>query len=272
MQTPTLGSFRRVKSSRLLSAAVIGGAMLVIAGSVGVADNNVTYNGCENIGTGLIRLLTNTNLSAPYNACLTADVITARRLPAALTEVPVSWNQQGPPGQNGTNGANGTNGESVVSTPVALNDPNCPAGGSRFAVGNVTTYACNGMAGQSGAAGTSVSSAALSVGDPNCPNGGAAFTSASGTAYACNGATGPKGDPGPAGSLTSPSGIYTVTVTEAGIVLHGPGGEVVLGPAGVSVVGSVVRLNGGSCPVATSGSDVVQDKVLSFDVTVLAPC
>ena len=56
------------------------------------------------------------------------------------------------------------------------------------------------------------------------------------------------------------------------LTLQVSGGEVVLGPAGVSVVGSVVRLNGGSCPVATSGSDVVQDKVLSFDVTVLAPC
>src|SRR5439155_20769065 len=103
-------------------------------------------------------------------------------------------------------------------------DPNCAAGGSGCAVGDVTRYGCNGVAGQSGAAGTSVSGAALSVGDPNCPSGGAALTSASGTAYACNGATGPKGDPGATGSLTSPSGTYTVTVTVTGIVLHGSGG------------------------------------------------
>src|SRR5207248_9636747 len=193
---------QRLKRSRLLSSIVIGGIFLAVGGTIGSADSSVVYSGCENVATGVIRLLNNTNLVAPYNACLTADVITARHLASALTEVPISWNQVGPQGlqgQPGQNGAPGQPGESVSATALATGDANCPNGGSKFGVGGVMTFACNGARGANGKDGvngtngtdgkdgTSVTSAVLPVGDPHCANGGSSFTSASGTTYACTG-------------------------------------------------------------------------------------
>ena len=149
------------------------------------------------MAAGTVRLLTNTNLPAPWNLCLNADnpsPLAAQLLQAQpkLAEVAINWNQQGPPG------ANGANGLSVQPAPVPVGDPTCPNGGSKFTIGTATTYACNGKDGTNGINGkdgangkdgTSVTSVALAPGDPNCPNGGSAFTSASGTTYACNGAT-----------------------------------------------------------------------------------
>jgi len=214
---------RRAGGSRLLTATFIGSAVLLVAGTVGVAENNGSYNGCENVATGVMRLLNNTNLAPPYDGCLTVDVITAKHLPRILTEVPVTWNQQGPPGQPGqpgqagTAGTNGRDGQSVTTSALGSGNANCPTGGASFSVGALTTYACNGAAGadgkpgadgktgadgkpgadgtagakgQNGADGTSVTSLALDPGNTHCANGGSAFTSVTGTTYACNGAPG----------------------------------------------------------------------------------
>lgn len=71
--------------------------------------------------------------------------------------------------------------------------------------------------GANGAPGVSPTVAQLQPGDSNCPAGGAAITDAAGsTAYACNGADF-------AGTLTSPNGEYSISVTDTGITLaHGP--------------------------------------------------
>jgi hypothetical protein len=72
----------------------------------------------------------------------------------------ISWNQQGPAGQNGSNGANG---QSVASTELASGDPDCASGGASFTSVSGTTYACNGTpgtVGQQGPAGPSTAGAA----------------------------------------------------------------------------------------------------------------
>lgn len=58
---------------------------------------------------------------------------------------------------------------------------------------------------------------------------------------------GAKGDSGTfAGSFVSPNGAYTLTVTDAGIVMTGPKGSVTVGPTGVVVVGPDGKLLLGS--------------------------
>ena len=87
-------------------------------------------------------------------AALTDEVITACFKPSNGTlylvggsseraecqpgDEPVSWNAQGPPGQDGADGVGVT---SVALAPGA--DPNCPLGGSKFTSASGVTYACN---------------------------------------------------------------------------------------------------------------------------------
>jgi hypothetical protein len=104
----------------VLSAVVLGGVILVVCGSTGLATDPVTYNGCENVASGVVRLLNNTSLTAPFNACLTPDVIAARQLPAVMTEVGVMWNQQGPPGLKGDTGAQGPQGVTGAQGPQGI--------------------------------------------------------------------------------------------------------------------------------------------------------
>jgi hypothetical protein len=61
----------RVKSSRLLSSTVVGlPLMMLFLGTAASADGGTTtYNGCQNVYTGIIRLLPN-QLSAPLKACI----------------------------------------------------------------------------------------------------------------------------------------------------------------------------------------------------------
>jgi hypothetical protein len=81
---------------------------------------------------------------------------------------------------------------------------------------------------------------------------------------------GPQGPQGPAGTFAgtfaSPNGAYSISVTNAGIVLSGPGSTVRLsGPtvsvestATTSVKGAVVQLNGAaSCLPVTRQTDVI---------------
>ncbi|HEY0493781.1 MAG TPA: collagen-like protein, partial [Candidatus Dormibacteraeota bacterium] len=87
------------------------------AGTIGVADTGtVAYNGCENVATGVIRLLTNTSLPAPWNQCLNS----ANTSPLAVTllagqpkllEVGITWNQQGASGLQGLQGIQGLKGD-----------------------------------------------------------------------------------------------------------------------------------------------------------------
>lgn len=87
-----------------------------------------------------------------------------------------------------------------------------------------------------------------------------------------DGAQGPPGPQGPAGTfsgtLTSPNGLYSLALTNAGAELKGPGGSVkidvgsvnVTGLGPVVVKGSAISLNGDSVncqPAARMGDQVV---------------
>lgn len=190
---------RRVRRSRFGPSVILGAAVFLLAGTTDFASSEpIQYAGCENVASGVVRLLTNTSLPAPWNQCLNqsnTSPLAAQLLQAQpnLLEVAVSWNQQGPVGPQGL---------SVQSNSLPTGDPNCPTGGSKFTVGTVTTYACNGKDGQNGLNGTngkdgtSITSVAVATGDANCPSGGSAFISATGTSYACNGKDGANGTNG----------------------------------------------------------------------------
>jgi hypothetical protein len=62
---------------------------------------------------------------------------------------------QGPTGTKGENGANGAPGTSVTSTESKSKIGPCKEGGSAFAAGSTTTYACNGEKGKEGTFGGS---------------------------------------------------------------------------------------------------------------------
>lgn len=56
----------------------------------------------------------------------------------------------GAQGQQGNAGATGPAGTATVATALSTGDANCPYGGTKFATGTTTTYACNGAAGAQG--------------------------------------------------------------------------------------------------------------------------
>jgi hypothetical protein len=66
---------------------------------------------------------------------------------------------------------------------------------------------------------------------------------------------GPKGEPGEPfrGTFASPNGLYSISVTNAGIELRGPSASVELDGGTVQVSAPVVQLNGCSRPVARVG-------------------
>jgi hypothetical protein len=124
---------------------------------------------------------------------------------------------QGPPGPPGTNGTNGTNGKDGVSP-------------------NVTQ---------------------LVPGNAHCGTGGAAITDASGnTAYVCNGTNGKDGQPF-SGTFTSPSGLFSMSVTDGGITLTGPSTSITLGAATLALNGAFIALNGAGCTPAARQNDLV---------------
>jgi hypothetical protein len=94
-----------------------GGTLVLLAGGVAIAaipDSSGTFLGCVNIASGVVRLLPN-SLPVPYNNCITSSVIAANNLPPFMTEVAVTWNQQGPKGDVGLMGAQGPKGDTGLS-------------------------------------------------------------------------------------------------------------------------------------------------------------
>ena len=136
--------FRFVRT-RLLSAVLIGAGLIGVAAIGVVADTAVTYNGCQNLYTGAVRLLPS-SLPAPYNT--TCNTTTTN---SYLKEAAISWNQVGPQGPQGIGGpagavgpagpagavgpagpagANGTNGAPGPQGPAGPQGPQGPAGAS----------------------------------------------------------------------------------------------------------------------------------------------
>jgi Gp5 C-terminal repeat (3 copies) len=79
--------------------------------------------------------------------------------------------------------------------------------------------------GAAGKDGVSSTVAQLAPGDAHCPAGGAAITDAAGTtAYVCSAQT--------SGTFTSPNGLFSLTVSDTGVDIAGPGAKVSLDSAG----------------------------------------
>src|SRR5438270_6926948 len=99
----------RLLRSRIFSSAVITVTLVAFGGIIGSADSGtVTYSGCENVATGIVRLLPN-QLPAPYNACILAGNPILKTQPNLL-EVAISWAQAGPMGAQGAQGPQGPQG------------------------------------------------------------------------------------------------------------------------------------------------------------------
>src|SRR3984893_5248153 len=106
---------------RSLSRLVVAGLVLIgvafgVNGLASADSGTATYNGCENVATGIIRLLPS-NLPAPYNT--TCNTTTKNTW---LVEKPITWNQTGPAGPAGAAGPAGPAG------PIGLTGDAGPAG------------------------------------------------------------------------------------------------------------------------------------------------
>jgi hypothetical protein len=172
--------------------------VLVATGSTGLATGTTTYNGCENIAAGTVRLLPNT-LAAPFNACLTANVIAARHLSTALTEVGVMWNQQGPPGAQGAIGAAGATGAPGAQGVPGPKGDTGPAGaqGAQGLKGDTGAQGAQGLKGDTGAIGAQGAQGLKGDSGAQGPAGAAGGQGPAGP----QGAQGVPGPPG--GALTS---------------------------------------------------------------------
>jgi collagen triple helix repeat protein len=249
----------RVTNSRLLSAVVIGGAVLVITGSTGLATGPITYNGCENVATGIVRLLPN-HLAPPFNACLTPDVIAARHLSSGLTEIGVMWNQQGPPGAPGTNGAAGAQGPQGLPGAAGAAGAQGPQGLS----GAVGATGPAGAAGATGAQGPKGDKGDTGIQGPQGIPGDAGAAGAAGVAGAIGpqGPAGPEGPVGPAGAAGAGATVFTTSaLADQSLLSSSSVGEPLATlnlPAGVYSVISQVRFG--------NISDVSQYVICRFKV------
>jgi hypothetical protein len=83
-----------------------------------------------------------------------------------------------------------------------------------------------------------LSTSPLAPGDTHCPTGGTGLTINGGTTYICSGVKGDQGEPGVQGPpgvanvQSSPSGEYSVEVTDVGVYIHGPAGTFVVNGTG----------------------------------------
>lgn len=126
-------------------------------------------------------------------------------------ETRVSWNIEGPKGDRGATGPQGPKGDT----------------GATGATGPAGPKGDTGATGATGPIG------------PAGPKGDPGATGATGPA----GPAGPQGPPGPQGpaggsaqgSLTSPNGLFRIIVTNSGIRIVGPGGNLSIGYAGAKL-------------------------------------
>ena len=115
-----------------------------------------------------------------------------------------------------------------------------------------------GETGAPGKDGVSPTVVQLSPGDSHCPAGGAAITDAGGTtAYVCSGQNGKDGADGKsfAGSFTSPSGQFSLTVGDDGVHIVGPGTAIDITSDGtVKVAGDRVETVANNETVSITGN------------------
>ena len=237
---------RRPLGAFLLGLAIAGAAF---AGQqawaeLGAAEATTTIHACVMDQNGQVRIVTAGTTCNP-------------------SETPASWNivgpagpkgdkgDPGPPGPQGPAGADGAPGPAGANgapgAPGADGAPG-PAGakgdtGATGPQGQQGPQGERGLPGQEGPPGTPGADGA--PGPAGAP-GATGATGATG-AQGPTGATGPQGPAGPQGppgsgssfdgSFTSPNGLYSLSITDSGITLDGPGGRVVIDRAQVHVIG-----------------------------------
>lgn len=210
--------------TRSLSTVVLVAGLLVFAGVGGFADaGNVTYNGCENVSTGAIRLLPS-NLPAPYNT--SCNTTTSNQL---LLEVPITWNQTGPQGPAGPQGLPGLKGDTGATGPAGPTGPQGPQG----------PQGPKGDTGATGPAGPALGSLDALAGLP-CGSGAAA-----GTVTLTYGASG-------AVSLVCTPSSKTLTLTLSGTA----GGSVTSSPSGIDCPGTCSAVFANGSTVTLTAHDV----------------
>jgi hypothetical protein len=244
-----MSTFARRSARRFALVAVLFASAAGIAYAA-IPDGNGVYTACMLKSIGTIRLIDpSLPASNPMGHC-------------SSLETRITFNQQGQQGSPGSPGAPGKDGQSVTTAAEPAGS-NCANGGASFTAANGTTYACNGApgapghAGMDGKDGVSPTVAQLSPGDAHCGAGGAAIADANGnTAYVCNGTNGRDGEPF-SGTFISPSGLFSVRVTDSGISLEGPSGSIKMGVGALELNGALIRLGSAGClPAARLGDSV----------------
>ncbi len=157
------------------------------------------------------------------------------------SETLLTWNQKGIKGDTGATGATGAVGASGPqgTTGPAGTKGETGATGATGPKGDAGLNGTTGPQGDPGPTGATGSPGAIGASGPAGPKGDSGATGASGAQGASGerGPAGPQGPPGGAANLTSPNGLYSITVTNSGIVLKGPGGIVKIDRGAVTVKG-----------------------------------
>jgi hypothetical protein len=104
----------------------------------------------------------------------------------------------------------------IVLTQLAKGNANCAEGGLAVGVGADVYYVCNGTPGAAGA--------------PGAPGGQGGVGS--------QGPPGPSGPPGSVNNASSGNGLFRISLTNAGLVLKGPGGTITIDRSAVVVHGT----------------------------------
>jgi collagen triple helix repeat protein len=192
----------RLAHSRLLSAVIVGAGLLVVGGVAGVADGT-TIGGCENVYSGVIRLLPS-SLPAPYNN--SCNTTTTNKY---LKEVAISWNQAGSQGPQGIQGLKGDTGLQGIqgltgATGAQGLKGDTGAAGAPGAQGIQGPKGDKGDTGAQGAQGVKGDTGATGAQGPAGPAGtdgavGPAGPPGSPGANGTNGVPGPQGPAGPQG-------------------------------------------------------------------------
>ena len=150
---------------------------------------------------------------------------------------------QGPPGPQGEIGPAG---EPVVALSLPVGDPDCPNGGSRFAVGGVTTFACNGAVGPQGEPGPQGPVGPQGLEGPQGVQGPIGPQGEPGS----QGPVGPQGPAGPQGA-PGPQGPVGPMGPEGPQGVQGPVGP--MGPEGLQGVQGPIGLQGVPGPIGPQG-------------------
>jgi hypothetical protein len=204
--------------------------LAVLAGIValGIAAGTVAFAAQRDAPTAVINACYH-----PSNGTIYVIGQETGRSTCQPNDLAIQWNVAGQTGPQGPKGDTGATGATGATGPAGPTGPQGPQGEQ----GKQGETGPPGADGLPGADGESVEIAPLLDGDTNCPNGGSSFTVGTETTYACNGEDGADGTGGFNGTYTSPNGKYTLSVTDTGVLLKGPGGTVTIDRGLVRVTG-----------------------------------